>query len=198
MIRNNIFLLSVISCIFFLVACGNKANKGSEQEGLDTLWNAKVQDTFYGATFGEPTDNVISQLEAQGFSLQEDISTDALLHFRPQNCNVFTFGDMSWQMLDVFTSNKVFTGIRFMNAYVDKASAEAEYDTTEGALASKYRLTNKTPKDTTIYNRKLIFGRNNVIAVIRCFRYETISHNIMIANSLEYYSNQNYGVNDDL
>lgn len=196
----SIFLyLSIAISLIASYSCGNHSKTENAQKEVDTIWNEKVQDTFFGATFGDSVPKVIEQLSANGFYLQKDISSESLLHFRARQGKYFTFGNMTWEMLDIGAENGVFNYIRFINAKEDKASALSAYRNLENAIAAKYGLTEPTIQDTTLYAASLIVGKNQNSASVSCDRYETISHTIMIGVRLEYWSEKEFtSVSDDL
>ncbi|WP_407405667.1 hypothetical protein [Sodaliphilus sp.] len=185
-----------------LISCNNKGanskNNKSEEE-LDTIWNDRVQETFFDVTFGDSINDVIAKLEKHGFYYKKSNSTDVLLHFSSKEKRFFSFGNMNWEMLDIFASNGRFDGIRFMNASDDKASALNNYNNIKIAIENKYSLTEVTLNDTTIYASSMVFGKNQTVAEVSCYRYETISGNIKIGTDLTYYSLKNFaGPNDEL
>lgn len=196
----SIFLyLSIAIGLLACYSCGNHSKTEDNQKEIDTLWNEKVQDTFFGATFGDSIPNVIEKLSANGFYLQKDISSESLLHFRARQGRYFTFGNLTWEMLDICADNGIFNYIRFVNASEDKASALSSYRNLKNTIAAKYELTEPSNQDTTLYAASLIFGKNQTDASVSCYRYETISNSIMIGVSLEYWSNKEFTpVSDEL
>lgn len=196
----SIFLyLSIVVCLLANFSCGNHSKTEDAQKEIDTIWNEKVQDTFFGATFGDSVPKVIDQLSANGFYLQKDISSESLLHFRARQGKYFTFGNMTWEMLDIGAENGIFNYIRFVNASEDKASALSAYNSLKNTIAAKYELTRPTIQDTTLYAASLIFGKNQTSASVSCYRYETISNTIMIGVELGYRSDKEFtSVSDDL
>ena len=193
----SIFLyLSIVVCLLANYSCGNHSKTENAKKEVDTIWNEKVQDTFFGATFG---DSVIDQLSANGFYLVEDVSSESLLHFRARQGKYFTFGNMTWEMLDIGAENGIFNYIRFVNASEDKASALSAYNSLKNTIAAKYGLTESTIQDTTVYAKSSIFGKNQTSASVSCYRYETTSNTIMIGVELGYWSNKTFtSVSDDL
>lgn len=196
----SIFLyLSIVVCLLANFSCGNHSKTEDAQKEIDTIWNEKVQDTFFGATFGDSVPKVIDQLSENGFYLLEDVSSESLLHFRARQGKYFTFGNMTWEMLDIGAENGIFNYIRFLNASEDKASALSAYRNLKNAIAAKYELTEPTIQDTTLYAASLIFGKNQTSASVSCDRYETISNTIMIGVQLGYWSEKKFtSVSDDL
>lgn len=196
----SIFLcLSIVVCLLANFSCGNHSKTENAKKEVDTIWNEKVQDTFFGATFGDSVPKVIDQLSANGFYLVKDVSSESLLHFSARQGRFFTFGNMTWEMLDIGAKNGIFNYIRFVNASEDKASALSAYNSLKNTIAAKYDLTEPTIQDTTLYAASSIFGKNQTRAQVSCYRYETINNNIMIAVSLDYWSNKPFtSVSDDL
>ena len=196
----SIFLyLSIVVCLLANFSCGNHSKTENAQKEIDTIWNEKVQDTFFGATFGDSVPKVIDQLSENGFYLLEDVSSESWLHFRARQGKYFTFGNMTWEMLDIGAENGIFNYIRFSNASEDKASALSAYNSLKNTIAAKYVLTSPTIQDTTLYASSLIFGKNQTRAGVSCHRYETINRTIMIGVALEYWSDKKFtSVSDDL
>lgn len=196
----SIFLyLSIVVCLLANFSCGNHSKTENAQKEIDTIWNEKVQDTFFCATFGDSVPKVIDQLSENGFYLLEDVSSKSLLHFRARQGKYFTFGNMTWEMLDIGAENGIFNYIRFLNAGEDKASALSGYNSLKNTIAAKYGLTESTIQDTTVYAKSSIFGKNQTRAEVACYRYETISNTIRIGVELEYWSDKKFtSVSDDL
>lgn len=188
-----LFFSVICMATLLSVSCRGNQNTSTSRKQIDTAWNEKAQDTFYGVTFGEPISKVITQLSDNGFYLQKDISTADLLHFAPRQSQFFSFGGSDWEMLDVSATDSIFTGIRFMSAYNDKASALNAFNSLKRTVGSKYKLSELSSTDTTLYAGNAIYARNNVYAYISCFRYETISNELRIGVLLAYLSTKKYG-----
>lgn len=196
----SIFLyLFIVVCLLANYSCGNHSKTENAKKEVDTIWNEKVQDTFFGATFGDSVPKVIDQLSENGFYLLEDISSESLLHFRARQGRFFTFGNMTWEILDIGAENGIFNYISFLKAGEDKASALSGYNSLKNTIAAKYGLTESTIQDTTVYAKSSIFGKNQTRAEVSCYRYETISNTIRIGVELEYWSDKKFtSVSDDL
>ena len=168
-----IIIMSLITGIIFNSCNSNKTT--SNKEELDTVWNEKVQNSFYDLKLGTPTsvEQIVNSLEKHGFYFIKEYSTDESLHFRFHESQYFTFGGLTWEMLD-------------------------NYNYIKDAIENKYLPTSVQPKDTTIYEKTLYFGRNNVRAAVSCYRYETVTKKIMIGTELSYSQKNIKPANDEL
>ena len=194
-----IIIMSLITGIVFNSCNSNKTT--SNKEELDTVWNEKVQNSFYDLKLGTPTsvEQIVNSLEKHGFYFIKEYSTDESLHFRFLESQYFTFGGLTWEMLDIYREGDVLQAVYFRNSSLDKAESIQNYNYIKDAIENKYLPTSVQPKDTTIYEKTLYFGRNNVGATISCFRYETVSKEIMISTTLSYWTMKNIKpANDEL
>lgn len=190
-----------ISMVLFSTSCNNHVKRNNTQSSkpkVDTLWNDRVQDTFFGATLGEDISVVKEKFVKHGFLLVSSISTDNVLHFKSPYSSFFAFGNMTWQMLDVYAINGRFSIIEFKNSSEDKESALRSYETIKNAVSEKYRLTNFGVCDSIIYARSDIFGRNDTRAVILCEKCKTISGKYRFMATLMYATKDLGGVSDEL
>lgn len=194
-----IIIMSLITGIVFNSCNSNKTT--SNKEELDTVWNEKVQNSFYDLKLGTPTsvEQIVNSLEKHGFYFVKEYSTDEILHFRFRESRYFSFGGLSWTMLDMYRKGDVLQEVSFRNSSLDKAESIQGYNNIKNAIENKYLPTSVQPKDTTTYEKTLYFGRNNVGATISCFRYETVSKEIMISTTLSYWTMKNIKpANDEL
>ena len=181
-----IIIMSLITGIVFNSCNSNKTT--SNKEELDTVWNEKVQNSFYDLKLGTPTsvEQIVNSLEKHGFYFIKEYSTDESLHFRFLESQYFTFGGLTWEMLDIYREGDVLQAVYFRNSSLDKAESIQNYNYIKDAIENKYLPTSVQPKDTTIYEKTLYFGRNNVRAAVSCYRYETVTKKIMIGTELSY------------
>lgn len=193
-----IIIMSLITGIVFNSCNSNKTT--SNKEELDTVWNEKVQNSFYDLKLGTPTsvEQIVNSLEKQGFYFVKEYSTDEILHFRFRESRYFSFGGLSWTMLDMYRKGDVLEAVSFRNSSLDKAESIQNYNYIKDAIENKYLPTSVQPKDTTIYEKTLYFGRNNVRAAVSCYRYETVTKKIMIGTELSYSQNNIKPANDEL
>lgn len=194
-----IIIMSLITGIVFNSCNSNKTT--SNKEELDTVWNEKVQNSFYDLKLGTPTsvEQIVNSLEKHGFYFIKEYSTDESLHFRFLESQYFTFGGLTWEMLDIYREGDVLQAVYFRNSSLDKAESIQNYNYIKDAIENKYLPTSVQPKDTTTYEKTLYFGRNNVGATISCYRYETVSKKIMISTTLSYWTMKNIKpANDEL
>ena len=193
-----IIIMSLITGIIFNSCNSNKTT--SYKEELDTVWNEKVQNSFYDLKLGTPTsvEQIVNSLEKHGFYFIKEYSTDESLHFRFHESQYFTFGGLTWEMLDIYREGDVLQAVYFRNSSLDKAESIQNYNYIKDAIANKYLPTSVQPKDTTIYEKTLYFGRNNVRAAVSCYRYETVTKKIMIGTELSYSQKNIKPANDEL
>lgn len=181
--------------------CSCSSNKtASNTEELDTVWNEKVQNSFYDLKLGAPAsvEQIVNSLKKHGFYFIKECSTDESLHFRFLESQYFTFGGLTWEMLDIYREGDVLQAVYFRNSSLDKAESIQNYNYIKDAIENKYLPTSVQPKDTTIYEKTLYFGRNNVRAAVSCYRYETVTKKIMIGTSLSYSQKNIKPANDEL
>ena len=190
--------MSLITGIVFNSCNSNKTT--SNKEELDTVWNEKVQNSFYDLKLGTPTsvEQIVNSLEKQGFYFIKEYSTDESLHFRFLESQYFTFGGLTWEMLDIYREGDVLQAVYFRNSSLDKAESIQNYNYIKDAIENKYLPTSVQPKDTTTYEKTLYFGKNNVRAAVSCYRYETVTKKIMIGTELSYSQKNIKPANDEL
>lgn len=197
--KSKIFILFCLLIEISFISC-NSNKTASNTEELDTVWNEKVQNSFYDLKLGTPTsvEQIVNSLEKQGFYFVKKYSTDELLHFRFRQSQYFTFGGLTWEMLDIYREGDVLQAVYFRNSSLDKAESIQNYNYIKDAIENKYLPTSVQPKDTTIYEKTLYFGRNNVRAAVSCYRYETVTKKIMIGTELSYSQKNIKPANDEL
>lgn len=193
-----IIIMSLITGIVFNSCNSNKTT--SNKEELDTVWNEKVQNSFYDLKLGTPTsvEQIVNSLEKQGFYFIKEYSTDESLHFRFLESQYFTFGGLTWEMLDIYREGDVLQAVYFRNSSLDKTESIQNYNYIKDAIENKYLPTSVQPKDTTTYEKTLYFGKNNVRAAVSCYRYETVTKKIMIGTELSYSQKNIKPANDEL
>lgn len=127
--KSKIFILFCLLIGISFISC-NSNKTASNKEELDTVWNEKVQDTFYGLKLGATisTEDIVQTIESHGFILNKEYSSDDELKFTPHQKQIFTFGNRYWEMLYIERTNNIFTGIAFMNSSLDKASSLNHYN----------------------------------------------------------------------
>ena len=190
-----VFLLLGIIIPAFLLSCNVNSTKGKKVSG-DTIWNKNVQDKFFGVSFGESKETLIEALKKEGFVANLELSTEEFVHFFPIKSKYYSFGGYNWEILDITFSNDKFVGIRFMSSSKDKATAMSEYEQLNKSLTNKYKETIVEKKDTTVYGQTVIFNKDTY-AFAYCYRYESVSKNILIGVTLEYFSKKYYKSAED-
>lgn len=197
--KSKIFILFCLLIEISFISC-NSNKTASNTEELDTVWNEKVQNSFYDLKLGTPTsvEQIVNSLEKHGFYFIKEYSTDESLHFRFHESQYFTFGGLTWEMLDIYREGDVLQAVYFRNSSLDKAESIQNYNYIKDAIENKYLPTSVQPKDATIYEKTLYFGRNNVRAAVSCYRYETVTKKIMIGTELSYSQKNIKPANDEL
>ena len=196
--KNKIFVIFCLLLAIGMNSCGNKQTT-SGKDKLDTVWNERVQDTFYGLVLGKEAsvDKIVTTLESHGFYWTKQYSTDELLHFRSRQSQYFSFGGLSWQMLEVERTNNILSAVRFMNSGLDKAAALSTYKNIKIAMEAKYSPSAIATTDTTIYAETYYLGRNKVYSTLSCFRYEAVEKKIMIGTRLVYWTKKGKKASND-
>lgn len=159
-----------------MVASCKDKQTSSNRGKLDTVWNEKVQDTFYGLRLGDSLDvnTIVSVLNSHGFWFNKKYSTENRLEFSSRQSQYFTFGGLGFEMLSISMNDGIFTSVRFMNSSKDKASSLDVYSGIKNTMDSKYSPTSVTLNDSTVYAVTRYYGKNKVCAVVSCFRYESV------------------------
>lgn len=189
-------LLSIVFVFAIIVSCNNKTKVvgGVKEKTYDTAFNEKIQGMFFGVSFGDNKEEVISKLKAHDFAYDNYSSSDVLLHFRSKNEKYFSFGNMPWEMLDISTSSDKFYHIRFMNSSEDKATVISSYEHVLSTVSAKYKMMEETPKDSTVYRLSVGYTRGHPrrLVIVSCFRYESLSKHILQGYTLEYSDEESY------
>ena len=196
--KNKIFVIFCLLLAIGMNSCGNKQTI-SGKDKLDTVWNERVQDTFYGHVLGKEAsvDKIVTTLESHGFYWTKQYSTDELLHVRSRESQYFAFGGLSCQMLDVERTNNILSAVRFMNSGLDKAAALSTYKDIKIAMEANYSPSAIATTDTTIYAETYYLGRNKVYSTLSCFRYEAVEKKIMIGTRLVYWTKKGKKASND-
>ena len=161
--------------------------------------NDSIQGVFFDAHFGDTKQDVIKHFKEHGLEVQSYVSTDDKVHFTSKTGGYFSFGGFTWEMLRVGFDNGRLNYISFYNASKDKASALQSYEGVAEAIAKKYKVADVEATDTTVYACKMGYSAEpNRIVNVACYRYETISRDIMIAVDLTYSDNSYKSVSDEL
>ncbi|MBQ9230788.1 MAG: hypothetical protein IJ190_06345 [Prevotella sp.] len=194
-----ILLICIASCN---TNSKTKIVDGEKQKTSDTVFNAKIQGVFFDTPFGSSKAEVIKNFKNHGLRFINYTSTETLLHFSPQRGKYFSFGNMSWEMVDVEVSNDKFYFIRFMNTSEDKATTIQAYENLLATVSAKYEMMEETPEDTMIYRVAAGYTESipHRVVIVSCFKYETISRKMLQGISLEYADGKFYEdeVSDEL
>ena len=199
----------VISLIFVSCIClcsckninknANAISNSSNTTVQDTVYNENIQNVFFDTPFGASQEEVIKNFEKHGFLPIKLTSTDVLIHFNYIRGQNYSFGNMSWDMLDVGFNNGKFNSIYFINSSKDKATAFHNYESILSHVSAKYKMIEQIPQDTTIYKMSIGLSKGNRFVFVFCSRYETIQEKIKIGTVLQYYDrNYDNEVSDEL
>ncbi len=195
-----LFVLLIVSCIC-ICSCKKSNNSANSSNTVkqDTVYNENIQSVFFDTPFGASKEEVIKKFKLHDFIPYTQTSSDALIHFHPIQSQKYSFGNMTWDMLDVGFVNGKFNYIRFMNASKDKVSAIQNYENVLSSVSAKYEMMEQVPEDTTFYKMSIAYSKVNRYVSVYCFRYETISKEIRIGTVLEYLDRSfNNEVSDEL
>ena len=195
-----VFVLLIVSCIC-ICSCKKSNNSANSSNTVkqDTVYNENIQSVFFDTPFGASKEEVIKKFKLHDFIPYTQTSSDALIHFHPIQSQKYSFGNMTWDMLDVGFVNGKFNYIRFMNASKDKVSAIQNYENVLSSVSAKYEMMEQVPEDTTFYKMSIAYSKVNRYVSVYCFRYETISKEIRIGTVLEYLDRSfNNEVSDEL
>ena len=188
--------------VLFSTSCNNHVKRNNTQSSkpkVDTQLNDRVQDTFFGATLGDDILVVYEKFVQHGFELLDYYSTDVVLHFKPKYSRFFSFGNMNWELVDVYAQNRRFKAISVQRTSNDKESILRAFEDLKNNISNKYSIVNVENQDTMIYAKFMVFGRNNTDAMIKCEKYETISGDNRFRVSLTYKTLKDLGgVKDEL
>ena len=196
------FVIAIIAMIIGETACkgtGSKNTSSEDSTKVDTLWNAKVQDTFFDTKFGASKEEVIKNFAKHGFRLDKEYSEKDFLVFYHTPKNRFEFGGLIWEGVQVFFTNKKFSAIRFFTPTKDKPTAISDFNSISEVISQKYRLTKIEPKDTLTYAVKRAYCKSGIIAWVTCYRYESFGKEIYFTAELGYHdTNITEKVSDEL
>lgn len=201
------FIIILIGC-FFLVSCKNGATQNNEEEnrsskGQTVVYNEKIQNVFFGVSFGASKNEVVEGLAKHNL-YENEYSTKTRLSFEPRASlyslpkEFFSFGGMNWHLLYVNMTNNCFRSIEFMDAYKAKESAMEDFEIVLSKVSSKYQMYEEPLDDTTSYKRFIGKTNDNCWVLVHCFSYESVSHQRWIGVKLAYGDDKYNGVSDEL
>ena len=199
--RSIIVFLAVLFGFTLVTTTSCSSGKGNKviSEDEKPVDNDSIQSVFFNTPFGSSKDDVIKNFTEHDLMCQKYVSTDEGLHFVSKSGRYFSFGGMNWEMCNVILCNNKFSGIRFYNASNDKAEALKSYEQLHSTVSGKYNLNDVEVSDTTIYAWSTgICEKQNRIINVSCYRYETITKDIMIGVELSYYDKNYVSVSDEL
>ena len=191
-----------ITMVFTIALCACKNDTSAEeQHEQEVVYNDNIQDTFFGVSFGASKEDVITAFASHNF-YPGYFDTDSRLSFEKKigykTLERFSFGDMTWKMLDVYLSNNKFHQIAFMNSHKTRESALNEFENVLSQVSAKYHLQESSPDDTTIYKMYVGVSRDEQWICVRCFSYESIGGEHLIGTQLAYGNNQFEYISDEL
>lgn len=172
-----------------MFSCKNaKSGKASDIDSskVDTLWNEKVQNVFFDTPFGASKREVIKNFAKHGVSYNRVLSSEQRLVFDHMGSKYYNFGGMSWELLNVYIYDGKFSAISFYTPIKDKAEAISNYEGIADVLSKKYYLTTIEPDDSTVYGVQCALSKSNIIAIVTCYRYESVEKEIFYTAELSY------------
>ena len=200
-------ILFAATCLLF--SCGNKNNGGDDNnDEKDIVYNERIQNTFFGVSFGASKDTLIEKFKEHNF-FTDEYSTDDRLSFNkmsePSSWGLrseeefFSFGGMNWGLLYVSFSNNKFYRIKFMNAHKIKQEALDDFDGVLNEVSKKYHLyDDPILNDTTSYKHYVGKTKNKQKITVSCYSYESVGHERWIGVSLSYTDLNFKTVSDEL
>ena len=174
------FFLCLAGALMFMGSCQTKQAKEA--------FNDSIQGTFFGVPFGADKEELVNKFAERDLIPNIFASTDESLIFQPVGGRRFTFGGLSWEILNVVLSNGKFCAIIFYNTQRDKAEAIRNGQSLYETISAKYNLAKEEPTDTTTY---LIYrgkskkeSEREVLVFVS--RYEGMDKSIYYGTFLQY------------
>lgn len=194
--KNNTFLsLVVMCCIGFMSACND--NQTTVKSGADSsreiAYNDKIQNEFYGVSFGASRKELVDGFKSQGF-YEASNSTATEMTFYLAGIKPFEFGDMSWEVMYVSFANKHFYSIQFVKKFDTMEQAISEFNSIQSKLSSKYMMTEEPSSDPNSYKSMVGRTKNKQFVVLECYRNDEGAKFV----SLGYMDKNYYVVSDEL
>lgn len=179
-----LYFYIIFSLCLFMFSCGNRTS--SEKKSKDTVWNNKVQNTFYDMNLGDSisADSIIENLTSRNFTYYE--SPEERLCFTNNDGKVFSFGGFDWQNLTVHRLNGKFQMIEFSVSYTDETEALCNYRIIKNYINRKYKLFNDSVRDQSQLAICTFWGKNNIAGGLTCFKGQVRDGSIRYLIVLEY------------
>lgn len=203
------FIIESVACILCLMtACNNSqtttdgGDKATPEREI--VLNDKIQNTFFGVSFGATKDEVVSAFAEHDF-YEDYYSTDSRLSFEKKTSQHglkverFSFGGLNWELLYVNLANNHFKSIEFANAFRTKESALKSFDNVLSAVSSKYQLYEEPIDDTSSYKRFVGIAKyGGQWVIVHCYSYESVGYQRWVSVTLAYGDNSIISVSDEL
>lgn len=137
-------LLLLLSCF---CACGGGNNKEDIPYGFKEAaeFNDSTQRVFFNTPYGASKEELISNFDFAGFSVDTQKSTDDLLYFKYRDDKHFGFEGKGWENLEVYFVNDKFCEIIFFNIFDDEDKAMKDYDDLLKKISKTYKMTEMEP-----------------------------------------------------
>lgn len=177
-----LLLVFALSLPFGSCTNTNNTEKPKEAENM----NDSIQNTFFDTSFGATKEEVIANFKRHGLILHQNISDDNSLFFHSTKGKYYSFGNLSWEHLNVYLNNNKFYTIRFCNHYQNKFSAEEKYNSVLSAVKSKYKMAEVQPSDTITYKIQRGFDKKGHGILVWCEKGEDVNNNIFYYSNLLY------------
>lgn len=172
-----ILFISLILSWIFMLSCNdfNQMEEKIKSEYYNKIeedpeLNDYVQDTFFGATFGDSEEVVINKFKEHGFCIKRYLSDTPGIIFKNKSSSYCEFGGINFPIITVLFHNGQFSGISFMDSYYDKGSALSKYKLIKEKLESKYVLIDNPDTNPLVYASMIAIGRNNCNVVVSCMQ----------------------------
>ena len=175
-------------------ACQQKSSDNNPNT-IDTLWNDKVQDCFFGIKLGENANRYVEKFQTMNLQGElHPIINDcfSIIFSRPSHSTI-GFGTVQWDEVTITSNKGAVYEIAFIKTYQhgqESACNYMYYDLLK-KLSSKYKITDVSStysNDSTVSELKEIYGKNEVKAQLYKRKYFLEGHGEMINICLDYVS----------
>lgn len=206
-------ILIVLAIVAFLKFCNDKPRKRVNHNNrehidtaqhsvgrehiLDTAWNEKIQDTFFGVTFSEYKRPTIKKFEKKGFFQDTLLSSRKEIVLKKKSYNTFAFENHSWEYLIVTFVEGEFSDISFCKEFGCKDEAIKDFEKLKTSIKKKYHLVEICYIEESCYLLMVGCGRNKINIGISYQKYETMKNPLdkdgseeRYVVSLEYWSEE--------
>lgn len=183
-------LLTLIFLVSCFCACGS-SNKKDIPYGLKEAGesNDSTQGEFFGTPYGASVEELVSNFDIAGFSLDTNKSTDDMLFFNYRNDKRFGFEGKGWENLMVYFVDNQFCEISFFNIFDNKDNALKDYDDLLKKISSKYKMTEMEPWSNETIKIHTAISQTDELMTIHCDSSLTEDKKVQYEVNLHYNKN---------